>query len=698
MSQISFQYPTWYVLFCLAAGLLYAVSLYGGDRRFREMAPRLPYLLAALRLLSVSLIALLLLEPLLRSVVTEVKKPIVVVAQDVSESVGNALGADTTKLQTALQGLAAQLTKTHEVATFSFGERVRPGLEASFADKATNLDELFRQLYDRFAGQLIGAIILATDGVYNRGANPLYASQRLNAPLYVVALGDTVPDKDLLLKQVFFNKIVYLGDRFAVQADVAATNCKGSRTQLRVQEVVDGQLRSLQQLPIDIERDDFFTTIEVTLEANQPGVRRYRFSLSPVPDEVSSLNNSRDIFVEVLDARQKILLLAHGAHPDIGAIRRILDAQKNYELTVAYAEDQTVDVASYDFVILHQLPSQRFPIEGILKQLDRHRIPRWFIVGAHTDLARLNQVQDLLTIRAGSDQLNDVVGWVQPQFSLFKWDERLATELKVWPPVQAPFGDYQQGPATEVWLWQRIGKVDTQYPLWLFGESQGVRIGLLAAEGLWRWRLFEYLQHERHELVDELIYKTVQYLSVKDDKRRFRVSLPKNIFDERAHIVFDAELYNPAYELVNEPDVTLVIRDIQGREYTFVMDKTDRAYRLDAGALPVGEYTYWARVTYAGTPFEAQGRFSVQPIQLEAYATTADHVLLRKLAERQGGALLYLDQVDQVAQLLEDSPQAKPVVYASTRTRPLVHLKWLFSLILGLLAMEWFLRRYFGSY
>ncbi len=697
MDSISFQYPAWYLLFCFLLAGVYAWLLYGRDVRFRETAPRLHWWLGLLRFLSVAAIALLLLEPLVRTVSAEVKKPIVVVAQDVSESIALALAGDTARLRTALQELSQTLAADYEVHTFSFGTQVRPGLEAPFADKATNLDALFRELYDRYSGQNLGAIIVATDGIFNRGANPLYASHRLAAPLFAIALGDTVPRKDLLIKQVFFNKIVYLGDRFVVQVDVAAHHCDGAQATLYVQHLEEGRVRNVQQLPLSIRGDEFFTTLEVTLEAEKAGVQHYRFRLATLPGEVHTLNNTRDIFVEVLDARQKILLLAHAPHPDLAALRRALERHKNYELEIAFA-DQAVDIAAYDLVVLHQLPSHKYPIEGLLAQMDARKVPRLFVLGAQTDLARFNEAQSLMRIRGSGGQVNDVAAWVQPDFRLFSWDERLATEWKAWPPLQAPFGEYETGGGAQVWLWQRIGKVDTHYPLWVFGEQGGLRSSVLAAEGIWRWRLFEYLQHQQHRLTDELLGRVVQYLSVKGDKRRFRVHVAKHVFDENERIVFDAELYNPAYELVNEPDVRLSIRDEEGREYAFVMDKTDRAYRLDAGILPVGNYTFSARVQYAGTPLSASGRFSVQPVQLEAFATTANHTLLRSLVKRQGGQLRYLDQLGELPALLEASGKVKPVVYASTRTRPLLHLKWLFFAILALLSAEWFLRRYFGAY
>lgn len=83
------DYPWYYLLFCLLAGLLYAGALYlWGKKSFSK---RLQWWLAGLRFLAVSAIAFLLLAPLAKQTLNERQKPLVVIAQDVSQS----MGADT---------------------------------------------------------------------------------------------------------------------------------------------------------------------------------------------------------------------------------------------------------------------------------------------------------------------------------------------------------------------------------------------------------------------------------------------------------------------------------------------------------------------------------------------------------------------------------------------------------------------------
>ena len=88
MQQLTFQYPSWYLLLCIALGLAYAAVLYFRSPAFRDHPFYIRSGLGLLRFLAVTGIAILLLDPLLRLLQTETRKPVVVIAQDASESVG----------------------------------------------------------------------------------------------------------------------------------------------------------------------------------------------------------------------------------------------------------------------------------------------------------------------------------------------------------------------------------------------------------------------------------------------------------------------------------------------------------------------------------------------------------------------------------------------------------------------------------
>ncbi len=699
MPQITFQYPAWFLILCAVLGLGYAALLYWRDATFREQAPNLHRWLAVMRWLTVTILSALLLAPLLKSLITETKKPVVVLAQDQSESVGSELREQSLEqYKQNWQALRNALGDNYEVHELAFGDEVREGVDFNFTDKVTNLSQLLQDVYDRYGAQNLGAVILASDGIYNEGSNPAYSSAPISAPVYTVALGDTTPKKDLLVKRVFHNKIAYLGDKFSVQIDVAASNCSGAQTVLTVSKVDGDQTRQLQSIPVSIGSNDFFTTKEVTIEADQSGVAQYLVSLAKVPGEASTANNAREIFIDVLDARQKILLLANAPHPDLSALRQMLEANKNYTVAIANVGDPGVDVSKFDFVILHNLPSTTNDISGILRTLNDRKIPRLFIAGLQTDYGALAQAQPLAAVQSDRSQTDDVQGVVSPQFAAFTISPAVSEELPRFNPVVSAFGNFNATPQAQVVLWKRIGKVNTDQPLLAIGETNGARTGIFLGENLWKWRLFDYMQHQNQEIFDEIFGKTVQYLSVKEDKRKFRVTLDQNIFNENEAVSFGAELYNDNYELTNEPDVSMLIRNRDGKEFTYNFNRLGKGYTLNAGILPVGNYTFRANTNFNGQNLVYEGKFSVRPIQLELFETTANHGVLRQLSQKFGGETVFPADMAGIAERIKTMETVKPVIYHTSKTNPLINLKWIFALLAGLLAAEWFLRRYFGAY
>ncbi|GLR19417.1 hypothetical protein [Portibacter lacus] len=696
MSNLTFQYNPAYIFLCLLVGLVFAFALYYREKKFLEHGRWLPILLGALRFLAVSGFCFLLMVPLLKSIFEETKNPVIVIAKDASSSVTD---LNDTVLDEGLANLKNELSSDFQVDEYSFSNDLYTGLPDSNNVKSTNLEKVFTELDELYINQNVGAIIIATDGIYNEGKNPLYIDNNISAPIYPIALGDTIERKDLILKRTLNNDIVFLGDKFSVQLDIEAINSAGENSRLTISKYEEnGSLTSLESRNINIDNNDFFITEEVVLEANQSGVVRYVASLSPVSGEVSRRNNRKDIFIEVLDSRQKILLLANAPHPDVSAFKHIIENNKNYELNTSYLNSEDIPNDLFDLVILHNLPSTKKDITAILNRSNIKNAARLYVLGSQTSQSKFNQIQNVFSIEGSSNSQNEVQATLSNAFTLFKISEDLNAEIVNYPPMVSPFGNYKVSPNATVLLKQKIGKVDTEYPLLAFNDQGGIKTGVIAGEGIWKWRLFNYLQKSHYDEISELVNKSLQYLTLKEDKRKFRASPAQNIFKENEPIIFSAELYNDSYEKINTSDVNLTITNADKNSFNFVFSKRADYYFLDAGQFPAGNYRYTAEAEYEGKKVDQSGRFSVESIQLESFDLTARHDLLRSLASKSGGQLIQADNTGSILEIIKTNNQIKPTVYASTRTNKLMDHKWIFFLLFGFLAVEWFLRRYFGSY
>jgi hypothetical protein len=701
LENLSFSYPAWFLFLCLLAGLLFALILYFRDKKFKEVSGFLLIGLSLLRFLGVSAICLLLLSPLLKSAKTQIQNPIVVFAQDMSQSVVNQLDStELTNYNTQIAELKTSLAEKFELKSLAFGEKVRPFSDTmNYVDKVSNLSGLFQYIEDQYSTQNLGSVVIATDGIYNEGRNPLYSNFRFKTPVHLIAMGDTTPRKDLNIKRIYNNNIAYLNDKFGIQVDVEAINAAGARSIIKIFRKEDGRFKKIEEKGIRINSDDFFESHEFILEAKQSGINQYRISLNSITGEISTSNNVKDIYIEVLDARQKILVLAHAAHPDLAAINKILSQNQNNELSIEFIQDFKGNPLDFDLVIFHNLPSRKFNIQDILTQINKKKTPRLFVVGSNVRLDAFNEAQNVLSIQGTGGVHNETQAIVQENFNAFTIGDELKNRLVTYPPVQAPFGDYTLGPKTIVLLSQKISGIETEYPLFAFADIDEIKTGVFAAEGIWKWRLYNFLENENIEIISELLGKGVQYVSIKEDKRKFRVKPDKTLFKENERIQFSAELYNNSYERINEPDVFLQIYNEEGEEFPYTFSKKSGFYALDAGLFPSGNYRFKANVNFNGLALKQNGQFSIQSIQLEMYDLTARHDLINNLANKYNqGTVYYANQVPQLQEDLLNNDQILPVVYQRSQTKPIINLKWIFGLLILLFGLEWFLRRFHGGY
>ena len=262
----------------------------------------------------------------------------------------------------------------------------------------------------------------------------------------------------------------------------------------------------------------------------------------------------------------------------------------------------------------------------------------------------------------------------------------------------APFGTYQSQPSAQVFSHQVIKNIKTNYPQLLFSTTAGAKEAVWIGEGIWRWRMFDYLENNAYNLTNEFINKIIQYTSVKEDKRKFRIHASKKIYADNEPIVLDAQLYNDNFELVNAVDVKVKIKDDTQKEFTYIMNKTDNFYTLYADLFPVGSYDVIAEAILNGVPLISKTTFNVERIERESLILTADHGLLRAISANSGGTFYTSDQLINLNNNLLESKDAKPILYSTEKTNALLNNKWLLGLIIILLSVEWFLRRYSGHY
>jgi hypothetical protein len=695
MINLVTETPLWFAIFCIGLGVLFAWILYRTDRKSTELSRSLRRALFTLRFIFITLLSFLLLSPLLKTMTRKTEKPIIIIAQDNSESI--IVNKDSSyyksEYSTKMNAVAEELKKKFEVHTLSFGDKVEDGIDYSYRAKQTDYSALLNAMNIRFANRNVGAVIVATDGLFNRGSSPVFASNEFSAPIYTVALGDTTGKKDLRIANVRFNKVVYLNSTFPVEIVVEARQCAGSNSTLTVME----DSATLFTKSISIAGSQFSQTIPVYIDAKQKGIHHYRVAVSGVDGEVTLENNVRDIYIQVEESKRKVLMVANAPHPDMAALKDAIESNENFEVTVQMISNFNDNLNEYQLVILHQLPSAEHAATELLNQLNKNQISTWHILGAQTNVKAYNALSPPVLVDRNINKENYVQPSLNKNFALFTISGEVQNALQNFPPLVTPFGEYKAGAAGEALLVQQIGSVSTNQPLLYLSSEGEARTAVLCGEGLWRWKLNDYQLNNNFNVFNEIVNKTVQYLATREVKKQFKL-IVKNIFPENEPVVFDAELYNENYELINIPDISVTITNKDGKSFPYTFSKTERAYTLNAGFFAPGTYQYKAQVKIGEKPFVSSGDFTVSALQAEKTETVADHQFLYTWAHKTGGEMYYPAQLDNLSKLLLSKEEIKTVSYSQVKLMDMVNLKWVFFLLLAFISLEWFLRKRNGMY
>jgi len=625
----------------------------------------------------------------------EVEKPQILLAIDNSESI--LLRADSSEIKKSIESVSEilndKLSDKFEVINATFGEGVNLAKTPDFQERESDIGGVLTETGSILNSSLAKGIILISDGIYNSGRHPGYTALKSKVPVNVLALGDTSVRRDLRVQTIRVNSISFLGNEFPIEVDVTADEAKGQISRLSIWK--NGV--KLGEETVTINSDRFAKSYKFQLKADQIGSLNYVVRLGVVDGESNVVNNSAYASTEVIDAKQRILLNCHAPHPDVAALRSVLEKSDQYELEVRIADLRSVNSDEFDLVITHSMPVQGAEV-AYINGLGERKIPHLAILGSTTNISQWNQLEDKMKILGNRSNFNQVLPAWNKEFNYFNLEDETKAFINKYPPLIVPFGQFQVADELGICMYQKIGAVETQMPLISLRKKDGLKNAVLCGEGIWRWRFYEYEQRGDHQIFDEFFKKLFQYLALKEDKRKFRVSLSKKSYFENDRIAFRAEVYNENYEPINTNSIDLKLRDEEGNDFSYNFLPQGNYYKVEAGNLPVGNYSYVAKTTISGRAETISGRFSVRPLVLEALNLSANHKVLRQISENSGGIFFYLNQAEELAQKLNENQNSSAIVRSTVSFKDVIDLKWLFALIFGLLSLEWISRRWSGSY
>lgn len=660
------------VFFCLLLGFVYSLLLYFRQHNF--LNKKLLFLLSLSRFLLISFLAFLLLDPIVKSSKEIKEKPVVVILQDVSSSINK-------NIKNELEDFSSKL-KDLDIFKYSFSDNIYDDFSEKNNGLYTNISKVINEINNRFSNRNLSSIILASDGLYNEGVNPLY-SDNLKTPIHSICLGDSIVKKDNLISDVKHNDIVFFGNSFISEIFIQSVKYKNEKVNLSVEN--NGEVLFEKNITFNSNKE--FLKIPVELKTSQVGVQAFKVVISPLENESNLRNNTFMFYVDVINSKYKLLFIHDNSHPDIASVVSVIEKNKDYDLDVVKSNNLKTNFLDYNLIILHSISKEN---KQIIDDMSNKNIP--LLIFPKQELSLYSKLIPNITFKRKSFN-NEVFPQINDGFLSFKISKGVEEMINFSPPILTSFGFYNSSALINTVAYQKYANTISENPLLFFDNYNESKIGVFLGEGYWRWKINDFKLNDSFENFDELVNKVLQYLIIKEDKSKFRLYYKKEN-NENENIVFEAEVYDDNYNLNNDNDISLLLVNSKNEEYRYVFNKKKEKYYLDLGNLNPDSYKIFAKVEKRN--YEKNGLINIKPINVEFLNKIANHQILNDLSKISGGKSYNLNNLNLLINNLNNDKDSFISTRFEDKLIQLIDYELILLILLLLISFEWFVRKYNG--
>ncbi|MBL7193281.1 MAG: hypothetical protein ISS73_04960 [Pirellulales bacterium] len=580
----------------------------------------------------------------------------------------------------------------------------------------------------------LAGVIVLSDGAQHayppRDLPPQTVARRLGEsgiPLWSVLFGQQrsgSQGRDAEIVQLSVADDVFVKTTVEVSGRVRLTGFGDRDVVVRLLvEEPDGVLEEVARTVVRSVGADAEETVRLSWRPEQPGERKLSLVVDPLEGETVITNNEVSSFVNVIDGGLQVVYLEGALRVEQRFLRRTLAASPDMQVAFRWIDssdrsDWPVDLSDVltdevDVFLIGDLDSSAVSPEQLALINDR--------VGQGAGLGLLGGLHAFEAGGWGSTPLQPALPFERDPLSRQRFDEPIRESLHLRGPLQMlpdeRFGGISilrlaDTPAENLAAWRELPPLEganTLGPLaaaarplavsqagdpLLVAKNYGTgRVAALAVDSTWRWvmqgedrahrrfwRQFIFWLASRDDITDDALW-------VRPAQRRISAGMP---------LSFNAGLRQADGEPIEDAvvEAEIVAPDGTKRPVRLVRDGESWAGQLTDCSQP-GDWTIAAAAARDGQPVASrEARFTVFRQDLEMANPIANGLVMRQLAEETGREPQLAEDIAAIfEELLE-----RPVVYES-------EAEWNWSLwdswpmllvTVGLLSLEWFLRKRWG--
>ena len=545
---------------------------------------------------------------------------------------------------------------------------------------------------------------------------------KMQVPVHTFQAGSNDQFKDLALESVSVSDFGFVQQPIRLSVMIFSSALGNRNVPLVLKE---GNRILISKL-IEIRKDKKYYKVDLQFTPRKIGKRIYTLSLPRFSEESILTNNQKEFEIDVARDRVRILHLNGRPSWDSRYLREVLANNPRVDLLsffilrnlgdnvaaptselslIPFPSNLLFDdyLSSFDLIIFQNFKYEPFIDKKYLTNIRKYveKGGAFLMVGGELSFQggsySRTPIEDILPvsfketdIRFVGQEFHPKINEVFSSHPVLRLEKDLELTREVWDTLPSLHGA-NLGLVADKDAYVLAELENASYssvPALVFGEFGEGRTGLLATDSVWSWNFRKeggsrYFHRFWNNIIDWLISEP--------QTRRLQLKSDKDRYQEEQKVLIKFKLleknYQPASNVTGRLTISSRLGEIISKDL-----KTDEQGEQVFSFLPKQAGFYRASIVIEELKEEIM--FSVLKDNVEFEKPLVNDFLLKKIAGVSGGQYFVLDGANDLSVLQFNNSEVK--IKSHSRSFALWDSWWAYSLVIGLLFMDWWFRRKAG--
>ena len=703
--------------------------------------------LFALRLGAFTLLLLVLLKPELEFRKSQSLKNSIAVLLDNSKSLSIKTKADESSridlIKKALESNASyfeSLGEDFNVDYYFFSDDIEKVAAGAVKDTYrahrpyTDLTPAFAALVERYPDQSLKGVFLFSDGADltqepgGISRNLVAKLKGLGSPVHTLQAGSNAGFKDLAVEAVAASDFGFVQQPLKISLTVFASSMGNRNVPLVLKE---GD-RILVSKIIEVREDTKRFEVELEFTPQNVGKRIYALSLPKFAGEFIHTNNEKEFEINVVRDRTRVLhlngrpswdsrylreVLAHNPKVDLLSFFILRDLGDNVEAPISelslipFPSNLLFDdyLSSFDLIIFQNFKYDPFIDKKYLDNIRKYvkNGGAFLMIGGELSFQgggySRTPIEEILPVSFRDNPrpltgklFHPVLNKEFSQHPILRLEKDLNQDAwQSLPQLQGINMGLVPDKNAHVLL-QYAREKESAIPVLVTGSFGSGRTALLATDSAWNWNFRNVGSGGSGRYFQRFWDNVIDWLIAEPETRRLQLESDKERYREGEQALIKFKLLQKNYQPAINAKAQLTLTQLKAKPGVETELKTDEQGEGIFPFLPDREGFYTARVQVdlEGESLTEEIMFSVLKDTAEFEKPLVNEALLKKISEITGGRYHPLTGSDDLSSYKFTNPDIQ--VKSHSRSFSLWDNWWAYSLVLGFLVMDWYLRRKSG--